>query len=124
MSDKVREEGLREAACNGDRDRVQELLAAGVDANAQNAMNGWTALHWAAKRDREPCVVELLKARALVPSPRVGTIINITHQPNAQRPAQTQASRTRRERPRPILPGRRWRAKCCMVLSCLAAPEA
>lgn len=28
--------------------------------NAQNAMNGWTALHWAAKRDHPAVVTALL----------------------------------------------------------------
>lgn len=45
------EEKLREAACFGDIDGVKELLAHGVNVNAQHEINGWTALHWAAKRN-------------------------------------------------------------------------
>ncbi|EDQ92583.1 uncharacterized protein MONBRDRAFT_35631 [Monosiga brevicollis MX1] len=45
-----RAETLREAACAGDTDTVQELISSGVDPNDQNHMNGWTAVHWAAKR--------------------------------------------------------------------------
>jgi len=45
------EEKLREAACFGDIDGVKELLSRGVNVNAQHDINGWTALHWAAKRN-------------------------------------------------------------------------
>jgi len=45
------EEKLREASCFGDIDGVKELLAHGVNVNAQHEINGWTALHWAAKRN-------------------------------------------------------------------------
>jgi len=45
------EEKLREAACFGDIDGVKELIAHGVNVNAQHEINGWTALHWAAKRN-------------------------------------------------------------------------
>lgn len=45
------EEKLREAACFGDIDGVKELLARNVNVNAQHDINGWTALHWAAKRN-------------------------------------------------------------------------
>jgi len=45
------EEKLREAACFGDIDGVKELLSHGVNVNAQHEINGWTALHWAAKRN-------------------------------------------------------------------------
>ena len=42
------EEQLRESACYGDVDAMTSLLQAGVNVNSVNAMNGWTALHWAA----------------------------------------------------------------------------
>jgi hypothetical protein len=38
---KSQEEILREAACIGDFEGVQELLLKGVNPNSQNAMNGW-----------------------------------------------------------------------------------
>jgi len=42
---------LREAACFGDIEGVKELIARGVNTNSQHDINGWTALHWAAKRN-------------------------------------------------------------------------
>eukprot|EP00730_Choanoeca_flexa_P015699 TRINITY_DN7268_c0_g1_i2.p1 TRINITY_DN7268_c0_g1~~TRINITY_DN7268_c0_g1_i2.p1 ORF type:complete len:316 (+),score=55.17 TRINITY_DN7268_c0_g1_i2:135-1082(+) len=45
-----RGEQLREAACAGDWEAVTSLLHAGVNPNDQNKVNGWTAMHWAAKR--------------------------------------------------------------------------
>ncbi|KAK2708002.1 ankyrin repeat domain-containing protein 40-like isoform X1 [Artemia franciscana] len=45
------EEMLREAACFGDFEAVVELLNRGVNVNAQHDINGWTALHWASKRN-------------------------------------------------------------------------
>ena len=44
------DEKLREAACYGDVESIQKLIAEGVDINNQHKINGWTALHWAAKR--------------------------------------------------------------------------
>lgn len=38
---KSQEETLREAACIGDFEGIQELLTKGVNPNSQNAMNGW-----------------------------------------------------------------------------------
>ena len=35
------ENQLREAACNGDQDSIQQLLQHGVDINVQHPMNGW-----------------------------------------------------------------------------------
>merc|ERR1719187_1275277 len=40
-----------EAACFGDIDGVKELMGKGVNVNSQHDINGWTALHWAAKRN-------------------------------------------------------------------------
>ena len=37
----ILEEQLREAACVGDTDAVQELVNLGVDVNARHAINGW-----------------------------------------------------------------------------------
>ena len=45
------EENLREACCYGDLEAIQRLIAKGTPINSQNKMNGWTALHWAAKRN-------------------------------------------------------------------------
>ena len=56
------EEKLREAACFGDLDAVVSLVEGGADVNGQHKINGWTALHWAAKRNNQRCV-ELLLAR-------------------------------------------------------------
>ena len=49
MSMSALEEQLRESACYGDVDAMTSLLQAGVNVNSVNAMNGWTALHWACK---------------------------------------------------------------------------
>ena len=44
------EENLREAACNGDIEALESILTNGIDVNSKNKMNGWTALHWVARR--------------------------------------------------------------------------
>ncbi|KAF2898167.1 hypothetical protein ILUMI_08008 [Ignelater luminosus] len=49
----VLEEKLREAACVGDIEALQALLAQNLDINSKNSVNGWTALHWACKRGNE-----------------------------------------------------------------------
>ncbi|KAK2169834.1 hypothetical protein NP493_1172g00013 [Ridgeia piscesae] len=50
-STKDLEEKLREYSCIGDEEGVRKLiLQQGVNVNSQNAVNEWTALHWAAKR--------------------------------------------------------------------------
>ncbi|KAJ8946303.1 hypothetical protein NQ318_004192 [Aromia moschata] len=49
----ILEEKLREAACLGDIEAVTALLSENIDVNAQNSVNGWTALHWACKRGNE-----------------------------------------------------------------------
>jgi len=51
MTNPELEEKLREAACFGDIDGVKELISKGVNVNSQHDINGWTALHWAAKRN-------------------------------------------------------------------------
>lgn len=43
----------------GDVEAVQLLLSQNVDINSKNQVNGWTALHWACKRNNEQ-VVKLL----------------------------------------------------------------
>ncbi|XP_008473369.1 ankyrin repeat domain-containing protein 40-like [Diaphorina citri] len=58
---KYLEEQLREASCLGDFEAVCELVSKGIDINAQHDMNGWTALHWAAKRGQKDIVSYLLK---------------------------------------------------------------
>ena len=55
------EEGLREVCCIGDEKNVQLLVQRGVSINAPNAMNGWTPLHWAAKRGHTNVVKYLLQ---------------------------------------------------------------
>ncbi|XP_043528751.1 ankyrin repeat domain-containing protein 40-like [Frieseomelitta varia] len=57
----VLEERLRKAACVGDTDVVQELLNLGVDVNARQSYNGWTALHWACKKGYLDVAALLLK---------------------------------------------------------------
>jgi len=51
MTNPELEEKLREAACFGDIDGVKDLISKGVNVNSQHDINGWTALHWAAKRN-------------------------------------------------------------------------
>lgn len=58
------EEQLRESACFGDIDGMMRLLRSGVDVNAKHKINGWTALHWAAKRNNVKGVEALIKAGA------------------------------------------------------------
>ena len=55
------EELLRENACSGNVDKLGVLVCAGVDVNSQNMVNGWTALHWAAKRNHKQVVLFLLE---------------------------------------------------------------
>ena len=55
----VLEEDLRESASIGDAARLAKLLNSGVDINARHALNGWTALHWAAHRGY-PTICRLL----------------------------------------------------------------
>ncbi|KAJ3150045.1 Ankyrin repeat domain-containing protein 40 [Geranomyces michiganensis] len=57
----AREEALRESAALGQADKVLFYLqTAGVNVNAQNAVNGWSALHWAAQRGNAEVVSLLL----------------------------------------------------------------
>jgi len=51
MTNPEMEEKLREAACFGDIEGVKELISRAVNVNSQHDINGWTALHWAAKRN-------------------------------------------------------------------------
>lgn len=60
MTNPELEEKLREAACFGDIDGVKELITKGVNVNSQHDINGWTALHWAAKRNHLNIVNKLL----------------------------------------------------------------
>jgi len=59
-----REESLREACSIGNTDLVNKLLRDGVDVNSQNAMNGWTSLHWASKRGHGSIISTLLAHQA------------------------------------------------------------
>ena len=47
------DEKLREAACHGDLDALNYLIGQGANVNDQHKLNGWTALHWAAKRNEK-----------------------------------------------------------------------
>ncbi|KAG0248098.1 hypothetical protein BG011_000523 [Mortierella polycephala] len=51
---------LHEMAAIGNLKAVLHYCQSGVDINAQNKMNGWTALHWASHRGHEPVVRALL----------------------------------------------------------------
>lgn len=55
------EERLREVCCIGDEENVRLLVERGVSINAPNAINGWTPLHWAAKRGHENIVKYLVQ---------------------------------------------------------------
>lgn len=55
------EERLRELCCIGDERNVKLLVERGVSINAANAMNGWTPLHWAAKRGHVNIVKHLVQ---------------------------------------------------------------
>ncbi|KAF8921736.1 Ankyrin repeat domain-containing protein 40 [Dissophora ornata] len=51
---------LHEMAAIGNLKAVLHYCQSGVNINAQNTMNGWTALHWATHRGHEPVVRALL----------------------------------------------------------------
>ncbi|XP_033744348.1 ankyrin repeat domain-containing protein 40-like [Pecten maximus] len=59
------EEKLRESACTGDIESIRKLIEIqNTNVNCQNRMNGWTALHWAAKRNHRTVVAYLLSKGA------------------------------------------------------------
>ncbi|KAG0350334.1 hypothetical protein BGZ54_003894 [Gamsiella multidivaricata] len=53
-------------AAIGNLKAVLHYCQSGVNVNAQNSMNGWTALHWATHRGHEPVVRALLMRGARV----------------------------------------------------------
>ncbi|KAI8987789.1 hypothetical protein BDF20DRAFT_852200 [Mycotypha africana] len=59
-----REHTLREVAALGNIKATLHLAHSGVNINSQNAMNGWSALHWAAHRGHEHVVTALLRSGA------------------------------------------------------------
>ncbi|CAG0903022.1 unnamed protein product [Cyprideis torosa] len=61
---KVEEDKLREASCYGDLEAVQSLVRNGVNVNSTNAVNKWTALHWAANRGHYEIVKLLISSGA------------------------------------------------------------
>ena len=65
MEDKrALEERLREVCCIGDERNAKVLIERGISINAANAMNGWTPLHWAAKRGHASIVNYLVQEGA------------------------------------------------------------
>eukprot|EP00914_Ancora_sagittata_P016027 GHVO01031994.1.p1 GENE.GHVO01031994.1~~GHVO01031994.1.p1 ORF type:complete len:268 (-),score=33.53 GHVO01031994.1:84-887(-) len=58
------EEKLREVSCIGDAEAAISLVKNGTNINAQNNLNGWTALHWAAKRGHTSVVEALMSEGA------------------------------------------------------------
>lgn len=54
-------EQLRENCCNGYSHEVLKCIESGAGVNSRNKVNGWTALHWAAKRGHDNIVLMLLK---------------------------------------------------------------
>lgn len=64
-SEAEKEEKLRESACTGDLDQLKKLIEHdNTNVNSQNTMNGWTALHWACKRNHVAAVKYLLSKGA------------------------------------------------------------
>lgn len=61
---KALEERLREVCCIGDERNTKLLIERGININAANAMNGWTPLHWAAKRGHASIVKYLVQKGA------------------------------------------------------------
>ncbi|KAJ3019081.1 Ankyrin repeat domain-containing protein 40 [Thoreauomyces humboldtii] len=64
MMDDPREEALRELAANGEVERIEAYVRAGISINSQNRVNGWTALHWASARSQAEAVRYLLQEGA------------------------------------------------------------
>ncbi|KAF9988359.1 hypothetical protein BGZ65_006808 [Modicella reniformis] len=60
MEADARVSDLHEMAAIGNLKAVLHYCQSGVNVNAQNTMNGWTALHWATHRGHEPVVRALL----------------------------------------------------------------
>jgi hypothetical protein len=59
------DELFREASCNGDIESLNKFLEVfAVDINCTNKVNGWTALHWACKRNHFSVVQFLLQKGA------------------------------------------------------------
>ena len=58
------DEKLREAACYGDWETIERMITndKDIEINSQNKVNGWTALHWAAKRKH----IKVVKVRNIV----------------------------------------------------------
>ncbi|CAH1794380.1 unnamed protein product, partial [Owenia fusiformis] len=61
------QENFREFCAIGNLEGVRDLLNKGMAVNSQNAMNGWTGLHWASKREHKS-IVELLLQHGADPS--------------------------------------------------------
>ncbi|KAJ1652923.1 Ankyrin repeat domain-containing protein 40, partial [Dispira simplex] len=63
-------EQLREYSALGNARAVRLLLNAGVDVNSTNVVNGWTALHWACRRNQLIIVDILLNVGEADPTVR------------------------------------------------------
>jgi len=64
IREQILENRLIELSAAGDVEGVKELISMGVNVNTQNAVNGWTPLHWACKRGYIRVAVLLLKEGA------------------------------------------------------------
>ena len=64
------EEKLRECCSLGDAEKVRILVERGVNVNSVHKINGWTALHWAAKRNHKKVVKYLVEEANVDPAIR------------------------------------------------------
>ena len=55
------DEKLREYSSIGDEENVRILVERGANLNSAHKINGWTALHWAAKRNHKNIVKYLIR---------------------------------------------------------------
>ncbi|KAF8978338.1 hypothetical protein BGZ46_006574 [Entomortierella lignicola] len=84
MENDSRVDDLHEMAAIGNLKAVLHYCQSGVNINAQNRMNGWTALHWATHRGHEPIVRALLMrgARKDIQNKKGETPVDIATKPD------------------------------------------